>query len=326
MTIQHRTVHAADADSRLDRWFRRHFPQLTQGALQKMLRTGQVRVDGKRAEANTRLARGQEIRIPPLPEGPAPEPVARDRQVSAEDAKALEQMILYRDDSIIALNKPHGLPVQGGPNIKKHLDGMLDALCFEKEERPRLVHRLDRDTSGVILLARDAGSASRLAAAFRGRDAEKTYWAIVVGQPQFQGGRIDMRLVKQGGGPMGERVVPAEGRDGVHAITEFSTVDVARRHATWLELKPLTGRTHQLRVHCAAALECPILGDGKYGGHAAHLEGMSHALHLHARAISVPHPEGGTLEVTAPLPPHMLESFATLGFEKPRNTAPKRRG
>ncbi|WP_159992632.1 RluA family pseudouridine synthase [Roseomonas sp. 18066] len=326
MTIQHRTVHAADADSRLDRWFRRHFPQLTQGALQKMLRTGQVRVDGKRAEANTRLARGQEIRIPPLPEGPAPEATPRDRGVSPEDARALEQMILYRDDSVIALNKPHGLAVQGGPNIKKHLDGMLDALCFEKEERPRLVHRLDRDTSGVILLARDAGSASKLAAAFRGRDAEKTYWAIVVGQPQFEGGRIDMRLVKQGGGPQGERVVPAEGRDGVHAITEFSTVDVARRHATWLELKPHTGRTHQLRVHCASALECPILGDGKYGGHAAHLEGMSHALHLHARAINIPHPEGGTLEVTAPLPPHMLESFATLGFDKPRNTAPKRRG
>ncbi|MDQ1079012.1 RluA family pseudouridine synthase [Pseudoroseomonas cervicalis] len=326
MTIQHRTVHAADADSRLDRWFRRHFPQLTQGALQKMLRTGQIRVDGKRAEANTRLARGQEIRIPPLPEGPAPEPVARDRQVSAEDAKALEAMILYRDDYIIALNKPHGLPVQGGPNIKKHLDGMLDALTFEKEERPRLVHRLDRDTSGVILLARDASAAGFLAKAFRGRDAEKTYWAIVVGQPQYQGGRIDMRLAKQGGGPMGERVVPAEGRDGAHAITEFDTVDVARRHATWLELRPLTGRTHQLRVHCAAALSCPILGDGKYGGQAAHLEGMSNALHLHARRIVVPHPEGGTLEVTAPLPPHMVESFATLGFEKPRNTAPKRRG
>ncbi|MCQ4160224.1 RluA family pseudouridine synthase [Roseomonas sp. GC11] len=327
MTIQHRTVHAADADSRLDRWFRRHFPQLTQGALQKMLRTGQIRVDGKRAEANTRLARGQEIRIPPLPEGPAPESLTpRPRPVSEEDARALEQMILYRDDHIIALNKPHGLPVQGGPNIRKHLDGMLDALCFEKEERPRLVHRLDRDTSGVILLARDAAAASFLAAAFRGRDAQKTYWAIVVGQPQYQGGRIDMRLAKQGGGPMGERVVPAEGKDGAHAITEFDTVDAARRHATWLELRPLTGRTHQLRVHCAAALGCPILGDGKYGGQAAHLEGMSHALHLHARRLIVPHPEGGTLDVTAPLPPHMAESFETLGFEKPRTPQPKRRG
>ncbi|MGY4799975.1 RluA family pseudouridine synthase [Teichococcus aerofrigidensis] len=325
MTIQHRTVHAADADSRLDRWFRRHFPQLTQGALQKLLRTGQIRVDGKRAEANTRLERGQEIRIPPLPEGPAPEAAPRERGVSEADARLLETMILYRDDSVIALNKPHGLPVQGGPNIRRHLDGMLDALRFGHEERPRLVHRLDRDTSGVILLARDPRAAGRLAAAFRGRDAEKTYWAIVVGQPQYQAGRIDMPLAKLGG-PHGERTAPAEGREGAHAITEFSTVDVARRHATWLELRPLTGRTHQLRVHCAAALECPILGDGKYGGQAAHLDNLSHSLHLHARAIRVPHPEGGTLEVTAPLPPHMLESFETLGFEKPRTPQPRRQG
>ncbi|MBO1073838.1 RluA family pseudouridine synthase [Roseomonas marmotae] len=324
MTIQHRTVHAADADSRLDRWFRRYFPQLTQGALQKLLRTGQIRVDGHRAEANTRLERGQEIRIPPLPEGPAPDAAPKSREVSPEDAKALERMILYTDESIIALDKPHGLAVQGGPNIKKHLDGMLDALRFGHEERPRLVHRLDRDTSGVILLARDQRAARFLAAAFRGRDVEKTYWAIVVGQPQYEGGRIDMPLAKQGGGPQGERVVPAQGKEGAFAVTEFSTMDVARRHATWLELRPLTGRTHQLRVHCASALGCPILGDGKYGGQAAHLEGMSNNLHLHARRLSIPHPDGGRLEVTAPLPPHMLESFATLGFSKPRNTAPKR--
>jgi len=324
MTVQTRTVHAADADSRLDRWFRRYFPQLTQGALQKLLRTGQVRVDGKRAEASTRLERGQEVRIPPIPEGPAPDTGPRVREVSAADAKMLEQAILYMDDQVIALDKPHGLAVQGGPNITKHLDGMLDALRFDHEERPRLVHRLDRDTSGVILLARHQRSASFLAANFRSRDAEKTYWAIVVGQPQYEGGRIDMPLAKQGGGPMGERVVPAQGKEGAFAVTEYSTMDVARRHATWLELRPLTGRTHQLRVHCAAALECPILGDGKYGGQAAHLEGMSHSLHLHARRLSIPHPEGGRIEVTAPLPPHMLESFATLGFGKPRNAAAKR--
>jgi 23S rRNA pseudouridine955/2504/2580 synthase len=324
MNIQHRTVHAADAESRLDRWFRRHFPQLTQGALQKLLRTGQIRVDGKRAEGNTRLERGQEIRIPPIPEGPAPDSAPKPREITRDDAQALERMILYKDDSVIALDKPHGLAVQGGPNIKKHLDGMLDALRFGHDERPRLVHRLDRDTSGVILVARDGRAASRLAAAFRSRDAEKTYWAIVVGQPEYEGGRIDMPLTKQGGGPMGERTVPAEGKEGTFAVTEYSTMDVARRHATWLELRPLTGRTHQLRVHCASALACPILGDGKYGGQAAHLEGMSNSLHLHARRIVIPHPEGGTLEVTAPLSPHMLESFATLGFDKPRNAAPKR--
>ncbi|MCR0981593.1 RluA family pseudouridine synthase [Roseomonas populi] len=316
------TVAADEADLRLDRWFRRHHPQLTQGALQKMLRTGQIKVDGKRAETNTRLLAGQQIRVPPMPEAPPPPP---DRPaVSERDAAMLERLILYRDDSVIALNKPHGLPVQGGPNIDRHLDGMLDALRFGAEDRPRLVHRLDRDTSGVLLLARSAGAAAKLASAFRGRDAKKTYWALVVGRPHPLAGRINMPLARQGG-PRGERTAPAEeGEEGAHAITDFQVVDNARKHVSWLEMYPLTGRTHQLRVHAAAALKTPILGDGKYGGAAAHLEGMSNLLHLHARSIELPHPEGGTLSVSAPLPPHMNESFEFLGFDRPR-TPPARR-
>ena len=316
------TVAEDEADLRLDRWFRRHHPHLTQGALQKMLRTGQVRVDGKRAETGTRLTPGQQVRVPPMPEAPPPAP---DRPaVSERDAAELERMVIYRDDSVIALNKPHGLPVQGGPNIARHLDGMLDALRFGHEERPRLVHRLDRDTSGVLLLARSAAAAAKLASAFRSRDAEKTYWALVVGRPHPLAGRINMPLAKQGG-PRGERTAPAEeGEEGAHAITDFRVVDNARKHVSWLEMHPLTGRTHQLRVHAAAALKCPILGDGKYGGAAAHLEGMSNLLHLHARSIELPHPEGGTLSVSAPLPPHMNESFAFLGFDRPRTPPAKR--
>ncbi|MBP0444916.1 RluA family pseudouridine synthase [Roseomonas sp. SSH11] len=322
MTIALITVTEDEADIRLDRWFRRHFPHLTQGALQKMLRTGQVRVDGKRAEANTRLAVGQEVRVPPMPEAPPPEP-ARPR-VSERDAEMLERMVIYRDDSVIALDKPHGLPVQGGPNIARHLDGMLDVLRFGHEERPRLVHRLDRDTSGVLLLARSAAAAAKLAAAFRGRDARKTYWALVVGRPHPLAGRINMPLAKQGG-PRGERMTAAEeGEEGAHAITDYEVVDNARKHVSWLEMHPLTGRTHQLRVHAAAALKCPILGDGKYGGAAAHIEGMPGLLHLHARAIELPHPEGGTLSVAAPLPPHMKESFEFLGFDRPRTPPAKR--
>ncbi|SHI46817.1 23S rRNA pseudouridine955/2504/2580 synthase [Roseomonas rosea] len=316
------TVAEDEADLRLDRWFRRHHPHLTQGALQKMLRTGQVRVDGKRAETGTRLTPGQQVRVPPMPEAPPPGP--ERPAVSERDAAELERMVIYRDDSVIALNKPHGLPVQGGPNIARHLDGMLDALRFGHEERPRLVHRLDRDTSGVLLLARSAAAASKLASAFRSRDAEKTYWALVVGRPHPLAGRINMPLAKQGG-PRGERTAPAEeGEEGAHAITDFRVVDNARKHVSWLEMHPLTGRTHQLRVHAAAALKCPILGDGKYGGAAAHLEGMSNLLHLHARSIELPHPEGGTLSVSAPLPPHMNESFAFLGFDRPRTPPAKR--
>jgi len=323
MTVQTRTVAAEEADLRLDRWFRRHFPQLTQGALQKMLRTGQIRVDGKRAEANTRLLAGQEVRIPPLPEGPAPERPG-PRPVSAEDARALEAMVIHRDDSLLVLDKPHGLPVQGGPGILRNLDAMLDALRFGHAERPRLVHRLDRDTSGVLVLARSAAVAARLAAAFRGRDVEKTYWAVVVGQPEAPEGRIDLALAKLAG-PRGERTTAVDDpKQGVRAITDFHVLDAAKRRAAWLELKPLTGRTHQLRVHCAEGLGCPILGDGKYGGAAAHLEGLPNQLHLHARALRLPHPEGGVLEVAAPLPPHMRETFGFFGFEAPRTPKPRR--
>jgi 23S rRNA pseudouridine955/2504/2580 synthase len=187
------------------------------------------------------------------------------------------------------------------------------------------VHRLDRDTSGVLILARDAAAAAHLARSFRGRDAEKTYWAVVVGEPSPPAGRIDMALVKQGGA-RGERTTAAEEGDpeAARAVTDFQTLDVARRRAAWLEMNPLTGRTHQLRVHAAEALRCPILGDGKYGGAEAHLEGLPGQLHLHARALRLPHPGGGTLEVAAPPPRHMQETFAFFGFEAPRTPAPRR--
>lgn len=326
MTVQLRKVGPDEADTRLDRWLRRHHPALTQGALQKMLRTGQIRVDGKRAEANTRLAAGQEVRIPPLPEGPAPDAPRAPRPVDERQAQALLAMVLHQDPHVLVIDKPHGLPVQGGPGIAKHLDGMLDALRLDAEDRPRLVHRLDRDTSGVLVLGRSAAAAAKLAAAFRGRDVQKTYWAVVVGEPEPPEGRIDLALAKQGG-PRGERtraLDPEEAGEGARAITDFRTLDAARRRAAWLELRPLTGRTHQLRVHCAEGLGTPILGDGKYGGADAHMDGLPGALHLHARALRLPHPAGGWLEVAAPLPAHMKETFGFFGFEAPRTGKPQR--
>jgi 23S rRNA pseudouridine955/2504/2580 synthase len=329
MAIEHRTVAEDEAETRLDRWFRRHFPRLTQGALQRMLRTGQVRVNGKRAEASTRLAPGQEVRIPPLPAEPAPGASGPRRSAAAAvdegAARDLAARIIHQDDALLVLDKPHGLPVQGGPGIRLSVDAMLDALRFGAEERPRLVHRLDRDTSGVLVLARSAAAAARLAAAFRGRDVEKLYWALVVGQPEAPEGRIDLALAKLGG-PRGERTRAVEGPDeegAARAITDFRTLDAVKRRVAWLELRPVTGRTHQLRVHCAEALGCPVLGDGKYGGAAAHMEGLPNKLHLHARALRLPHPAGGTLEVAAPPPPHMRESFAFFGFEAPRTPKPR---
>jgi 23S rRNA pseudouridine955/2504/2580 synthase len=239
--------------------------------------------------------------------------------------------VLYRDDQVIVLNKPPGLPVQGGPGITHHLDALLDALRFGAG-RPRLVHRLDRDTSGVLVLARTPGTAAKLAAAFRGRSVEKTYWAVVAGRPVPSEGRIDLPL-RRAGGPRGERTVPAERSDkeAAHALTDYRTLDNAGQKLAWLELQPLTGRTHQLRVHCVA-LGTPILGDRKYAepdqndAFSAVVSGLSAKLHLHARALRLPHPAGGSLLVEADLPPHMRETFRTLGFHAPPAQAPSRTG
>lgn len=323
-----RDVSADEADIRLDRWFRRHFPGITQGALQKLCRTGQIRVDGKRAAADTRLAPGQSVRIPPLPlaAAPAPKPVQTLDPRAQKDA---ERMILYRDDHVIVLDKPPGLPTQGGPGITKHLDGMLDAFRFGSEHRPRLVHRLDSGTSGVLLLARTPGVAAKLAASFRTRAVEKTYWAIVVGRPVPPEGRIEVDLVRVDGFK-GERVAVAGpyDKDTAHAITDYRTLDHAGRKLAWLELSPLTGRTHQLRVSCGA-IGAPILWDLPYGteheGHnKAAVDGFPEQLHLHARRLVLPHPAGGRLAVEAPLPDHIAASFRTLGFTAPPAAPPRR--
>ena len=313
-----------EAEIRLDRWFRRHFPHVTQGMIQKLCRTGQIRVDGKRAEAATRLQPGQAVRIPPLPEGPPPEP--EKTGPDEHTLRELQAMVVYRDDHVIVVNKPFGLPVQGGPGITRHLDGMLDGLRDQAAARPRLVHRLDMDTSGLLLLARTPGTAATLAAAFRSREVQKTYWAVVAGRPTPQHGRIEAPLVRFGGLRGGERVAVAEqGEDeAARAITDYRTLDHAGRKLSWMELSPLTGRTHQLRVHCTA-LEAPIVGDRNYGGERSHVEGLPDRLHLHARALTLPHPAGGTLSLEADLPPHMLETFRLMGFEAPATKPPHRR-
>src|SRR6478736_2636247 len=247
MAAEARIVSTDETDIRLDRWFRRHFPGLTQGAIQKLCRTGQVRVDGHRAAAATRLAEGQSVRIPPLPEAPTPTPGSAPQarpEIDPNTARDLQRLVIYRDDHVLVLNKPHGMPVQGGPGISRHLDGLLDALRFGGADRPRLVHRLDRDTSGVLLLARTPGTAAKLAAAFRTRAVEKTYWAVVARRPIPPEGRIDLPL-RRIGGARGERTAPAErgDKEAAHAITDYRTLDHAARKLAWLELRPLTGRT-----------------------------------------------------------------------------------
>jgi len=332
MTIAMRAVTEDEADLRLDRWFRRHYPLVTQGAIQKFCRTGQVRIDGKRVEAATRLLPGQTVRIPPLPTGPmvGPAPI---RPADSETQRLLDSMVIYRDDQVILLNKPYGLPVQGGPGITRHLDGMLDGLRYGHPDRPRLVHRLDRDTSGVIALARSPGVAARLAQAFRTRAVQKTYWAVVAGRPVPVEGRVDLHLVRLGGQEKRVAVGDRKDPEAAHAITDYRTLDHAARKLAWLELRPLTGRTHQLRVHCAS-LGAPILGDERYGierntddrgrRNIAIVEGLSDEMHLHARRLVLPHPLGGLLAVEADLSPHMAETFKMLGFDAPPAAPPEK--
>jgi 23S rRNA pseudouridine955/2504/2580 synthase len=306
------TVTIADADGplRLDRWFKRHYPALGHGRLEKLLRTGQIRVDGKRARSGDRLSAGQQIRVPPLAELPPPTP---PRRVGPEDEAQLRRLILHRDAAVIVLNKPAGLAVQGGSRTERHLDGLLDALRFGNDERPRLVHRLDKDTSGVLAIARTAAAAALLTRAFRDRTTRKLYWALVAGRPKPAQGRVDLALAKRAGAG-GERVRP-DAEDGMRAISHYRLVDSAGERASWLALLPVTGRTHQLRAHCAA-IGTPIIGDCKYGGALAQLDGLpaTRQLHLHARALSLPHPSGGSLRVVAPLPPHMRQSWEFFGF------------
>ena len=328
---------------RLDRWFRAHYPALAFGHLQKLLRTGQVRVDGARAKSNTRLAPGQRVRVPPLklanarsphstplPSRSRVHPTSTDlngereaRRVSGArvrgegDAAFLRSITLYEDRDVLVLNKPMGLAVQGGSGTVRHVDGMLDALRGRDGERPRLVHRLDKDTSGVLLVAKTRLAAAALAKTFRSRAARKIYWALVVGVPKPRQGRISTYLAK-GGGPEGElmRIARHGEKEASHAVTYYAVVDQAAQKLAWLSLKPVTGRTHQLRAHCQI-IGHPIVGDPKYF-EKENWElpgGLQNRLHLLARRLVIPHPREGTIDVTAPLPPHMQQSWNLLGFD-----------
>jgi 23S rRNA pseudouridine955/2504/2580 synthase len=320
--VQQFTITAADGDQRLDRWFKRKFPHLTHGRLEKLLRTGQVRIDGKRAKSADRLAAGMIVRVPPLGDAVEPRPDMElpggPKPVSAKDAEALRKAVLFKDADVIVLNKPAGLAVQGGTGLDTNIDAMLEALQFDAPERPRLVHRLDRDTSGCLVLARSQAAARKLAEAFRHKTARKIYWAVTVGAPKMNEGKIDAPLLKQSVAAVGRRSaerVQIDEDDGKKAITYYAVVERAHDKAAWLALMPITGRTHQLRAHCIA-LGTPILGDGKYAGAKAYFarEALDNQLHLHARSIRIPHPTRGIINVTAPLPPHMQKTWKFFEF------------
>ena len=319
--VEHREVKRDEDGLRLDRWFRTHFPDIPQGRLQKLLRTGQVRVDGGRVKANHRLATGQEIRVPnftKLPEHDSQTALKAPPGISKADRDFIESLILFEDDDVVVLNKPWGLAVQGGSGTRRHLDGLLEGMSDRFGDRPRLVHRLDRDTSGVLVVAKTRTAAAKLGRVFQTRSAQKTYWALVKGVPRPPQGKVEAALVKAEG-PDGDRVrkaLPGEQDVAMHATTHYSVVDHVASKAAWMSLKPVTGRQHQLRAHMAL-LGHPIVGDNKYEGDTSlPAENMDNKLHLHARRIAVPHPSGtGKIDITAPLPEHMRRSWALLGLD-----------
>jgi 23S rRNA pseudouridine955/2504/2580 synthase len=305
------TVGAAEEGVRLDRWLKRRWPQLGQTQIHKLARGGQLRVDGGRVKADTRLTAGALVRVPPLPETAPRED--RDR-VSPRDAAFARRLVIWEDDEVLVLNKPAGLAVQGGTKTTHHIDRLL-SVWGEGLNRPRLTHRLDRDTSGVLVLGKSPDAAARLSGAFARRRAQKTYWALVEGNPRPGAGTIDLPLVKIGVDDR-ERVIPAEAKsaDAKPAVTEFVTISRAGPRAAWLALRPLTGRTHQLRAHMLA-IGHPILGDPKYNSPASIELSGPLKLQLHARRLSLPHPSGGLFDVEAPPSPEMQEGFTRFGFE-----------
>jgi 23S rRNA pseudouridine955/2504/2580 synthase len=313
-------VPAAEDGMRLDRWFKTHFPNLGHVQLQKLLRTGQVRVDGGRVKASFRISETQIIRVPPIEErAPRKATSSNKMRITEEDIEEVKSWILYQDSHLYVLNKPSGLAAQGGSGMTRHVDGLLDALKMKSGERPRLVHRLDKDTSGVMLIARNRKAAAWYTGVFQSKEAQKLYWALVSGKPKLDEGIITLPLMKAPGAK-GDKVI-VDQDEGKFARTAYRVLETAGQKVSWLAFQPITGRTHQIRVHAAEGLETPIVGDGKYGGVISFIDGLpsSKKMHLHARAIVLPNLAGGMLEVLAPPPEYFMESCQFFGFSTQHN-------
>jgi len=306
------TIAEEDDGIRLDRWFKRHREGTPHALLARWARSGQLTLDGKKADVSDRIATGQKLVMPTPPVEAEARPARNGRPLTDADIDLATGMMIHRDDSAIVLNKLPGLATQGGTKTEQHVDGLLDALKFDGPTRPKLVHRLDKDTSGALLIARTPRAAAYFAKSFSNRSAKKTYWALIVGVPDIQQGEIDLPLAKQPGSG-GEKMHVHD--SGLAAKTRYRVIERAGNSAAWVELQPLTGRTHQLRVHMAA-IGHPIVGDGKYGGKGAFLTGtISRKMHLHSRRLRIDHPDGGAIDISADVPEHFAASLDALGFD-----------
>jgi 23S rRNA pseudouridine955/2504/2580 synthase len=317
--VQTVTVSADENDMRVDRFLEARFPGLSFSHIQRIVRKGELRVNGKRADSKDRLKEGQSVRIPPL-KLDAPKVVGELSEAAQKTRDALKAMTLYEDDDVMVLNKPAGLAVQGGSGTTRHVDQMLEVMRDAKGQRPRLVHRLDKETSGCLLIAKTRFAASMLTGSFRSRSARKIYWALVAGVPKPKQGRISTFLAKEEREDDSVMRVAEHGDEGAsHAVTYYAVVETSAQKLAWVSLKPVTGRTHQLRAHMAH-IDHAIVGDPKYFNKENWQlpGGLQNRLHLLARRIVIPHPRGGFIDATAPLPPHMQQSWNLLGLETGR--------
>jgi 23S rRNA pseudouridine955/2504/2580 synthase len=317
--VQTVVVTADENGMRVDRFLEARFPGLSFSHIQRIVRKGELRVNGKRADSKDRLEEGQSVRIPPL-RLDTPKTSGALSEAEAKTLQALKDMTLYEDDDVLVLNKPAGLAVQGGSGMTRHVDQMLEVMRDPKGQKPRLVHRIDRETSGCLLIAKTRFAASFLTGAFRHRSARKIYWALVAGVPKPKQGRISTYLAKEESEEDSIMRIAEHGDEGAsHAVTYYAVVEASATKLAWVSLKPVTGRTHQLRAHMAH-IDHAIVGDPKYFNKENWQlpGGLQNRLHLLARRIVIPHPRGGVIDVSAPLPPHMLQSWNLLGLEADR--------
>lgn len=316
MSVKFEIVAESEKDIRLDRWFKRHYPDISHGMLEKWLRKKNVRVDDKKALSNMRLVPGQIIRVPTI-EIQTKE--KKEKSLSKADISLIQEMVLYKDKDIIVLNKPAGLAVQGGSKTGHHIDGLLDALKFDYKEKPHLVHRLDKETSGALVVARTVQSAGVLSKLFKTKEVHKTYWALVDGLPKQQQGKIEAPLIKKRTGKNSDKCMVDE--EGLPAVSLYQVQDHLSDKISWLQMSPLTGRTHQLRIHAAEVLKTPILGDNRYGRKSELVKNLPKKMFLHARAISIPLANNKSLMIEAPLPEHFNLAFKQFGFNE-KNVKP----
>lgn len=316
VTVQFQKVSASEDSIRLDRWFKRHFPSVSHGVIEKLLRKKNIRVNGLKATSNQRLQVGDEIRIPPM-EATSTTPKTT-KTLSKADTQFIQSLVLYKDAEVIVLNKPAGLAVQGGTKTTRHIDGLLDGLKFDYDEHPKLVHRLDKETSGVLMIARTVQSAAKYTKLFKTKDIQKIYWTLVAGHPKIKEGKIEAPLIKKSG-TSGEKMV-VDYDEGDRAVSLYQVVDHLANKVSWLQMAPLTGRTHQLRVHCSDVLKTPILGDDKYGKRTTLMQNIPYQMYLHARSITWVNDKGKTQAVTAPIPEYFKNAFHEFGFDEKQPT------